>query len=123
MAWDEAVNLLQPQFPPFSRGKNNDTCHDRVVAKNGGDHLHPEFISELAAGAGGFVFGVVSTRVGGQDLGLPWPLIRSHLRLSPEGMATSHQRFWMWVWWTPPRPLQSGQDVIHAWAGGHHPWH
>lgn len=31
------------------------------------------------------------------------------LHLSPEGRATSHQRFWTWFWWTPPRPLRSGR--------------
>lgn len=54
------------------------------------------------------MFGVViSASVGGQDLGLPCPLFSAPI-------ATSHQHFQTWIWWTPPHPLQKGQDVIHA---------
>lgn len=84
--------------------------------KNQGDNLCPEFIVEPVTPLKSFVFGVViSASVGGQDLGLPCPLFSAPVATGPLlRTATSHQHFQTWIWWTPPHPLQKGQDVIHA---------
>lgn len=98
MTFDKTVNLLKPQFLPLSSGKNNNTCSDRVIVRNQGDNLCPEFILERVTGVESFVFGVISTGVGGQDLGLPCPLWPAPIPSCPLlGMATSHQRLPTWV--------------------------
>lgn len=84
MSLDKAVNLLKPKFLPFSSGKNDNICSDRVNVKNQRANLNPEFILELVTSVESFMFGVVvSASMGNQDLGFPCPLSSTPIYACP----------------------------------------
>lgn len=84
MYLDKAVNLRKPNFLPFSSGKNNNICSDRVNMKNQRANLNPEFILELVTSVESFALEVVvSACMGSQDLGFPCPLSSTPIYACP----------------------------------------